>query len=45
MACPRDILGRRLILEGKGGRSNHFARIGTDDVASEDLISLFLNNL
>lgn len=45
VACPGDILGRRLVLEGKGSGSDHFTRVGADDVTSENLISLFLNNL
>lgn len=45
MACPGDILGRRLVLEGKGGRGNHFARVRADDMTTENLISLLLNNL
>lgn len=40
MRCPGDILGRGTVLESKSTLGNHLTGVGTDDVDTEDAISL-----
>jgi hypothetical protein len=43
VACSCNIFGRCLVLKSKTSFSDHLARIGTDDVASKNGISLLLD--
>lgn len=44
MTCSCDVLGRSLVLLSKNSGSNHFTSIGTNDVATQDLVGLLLYN-
>lgn len=44
MACPGVILGRRLVLEGKGSGSNHLMSIGADAVFSRMKLAMREND-
>jgi hypothetical protein len=45
VASPGNVLRGSFVFNGEAGRGDHFAGVGTDDVATENLVGVLLDEL